>query len=252
MIVLACPGVGCRHRLPARGRGVGLLALCVLLLQGCTRDPVTYWDLQVPAWRLYSARSQTMNGKRLQRVWSRNEAVVTHTDGASAVLRVRSAGLRELVRAGPDGLVRLALQRTGPEQHWQTDAAELSLMPQDTAVGAAWTGPSLTRVLEVTVDPFRRRFVVTEPVELRYRVAAVGDVVEVPAGRYADCLRVEAVGHGHFPGDKAIFGADITVNQTEWYAPRLGLVKLVREELTTSAVLPRGSYELELLAQGVH
>lgn len=110
----------------------------------------------------------------------------------------------------------------------------------------SWEQVTTTGVLDVVVDPFRLQVFIREPVQMRYTVAALDDVVSVPAGRFENCLRIDGYGTGRYPGMSAILPADITVEQSDWYAPGVGLVKSLRTERTSSIVVPRGSFRLEL------
>lgn len=166
-------------------------------------------------------------------------------DGRRLERRRINAGLTHFYERTAEHLARVAVQRpedTGPV----FDPAPAPLLPVPAVVGARWRQASVTRVLETTVDPFRRKYRMEEPVDLEFAVEALDDEVTVPAGRYTGCLRVRGTGRTRFKGDKTIFPSDVTVEQIDWYAPGVGLVLSKRVEKTTSQVLPGGSFEMEL------
>lgn len=239
----------CAQHWSAVRLSIGLACVFGVGLVGCGGvDNTAFLPLKTPASWVYDAHSQTMNGKRLQRLFTRNEAEVIHSDGEPALLRSRGVDYRELVRLAPEGLLRLAVLRADANAHWAEDPAEpLLLLPRELLPGREWRQASRTQVLEATVDPFRRRYVVQEPVEMRYRVVANDAVIDTPAGRFSHCLLLEATGEGHFQGDKTVPGGNISVRQSEWYAAGVGLVRLDREETTSSSILPRGLYQLTLV-----
>ena len=66
---------------------------------------------------------------------------------------------------------------------------------------------------------------------LDYVIKSLNESVEVPAGRFANCVRIEASGSVHV--NARTRGVDhIVVEQTDWYAPDVGLVKSIRKEFT--------------------
>ena len=57
------------------------------------------------------------------------------------------------------------------------------------------------------------------PFLIDYRIAELADYVEVPAGRYADCVRVEARGARRVLVNRGREVADVDIVHTDWYAP---------------------------------
>ncbi len=115
-------------------------------------------------------------------------------------------------------------------------------------VGAHWQRQSTTGALEIVVDPFRRLLRIEVPVSLDFVVESMDDAVSVKAGDFTHCLRIRGTGKGFFNSDKTLGKAHISVEQTDWYAPGVGLVKTIREEKTDNQILSHGEYveELEL------
>lgn len=140
------------------------------------------------------------------------------------------------------GIYRVGARNAGAAETGLATVPVLEL-PVPAAPGTRWTQGTVTAVLEATVDPFRRKYRLQEPVEMQYVISSTSDEVVVPAGRFRDCLRVTGTGSGYFKGDKTIFPSAIAIEQTDWYAPGVGLVRSQRVETTTSKVLPRGEYE---------
>ena len=81
---------------------------------------------------------------------------------------------------------------------------------------------------------------------LTYRIVGLQDLVQVPAGRFAYCVRVDAT--GTMPVAERTRGIEkFTIEQTEWYAPDIGLVKMTRKEYTTPDKI-RAEMTQELIA----
>ena len=114
--------------------------------------------------------------------------------------------------------------------------------------GQQWQTQSRIRVLEVTgafVPTFKARLV--RPVAVTYHIEKTDDSVAVAAGTFNHCLRVHGKGR-LFAGRtlQQFMGIDsINIDQTEWYAPGVGLVKTVREEYTEPNEF-RNTYTREL------
>jgi hypothetical protein len=114
--------------------------------------------------------------------------------------------------------------------------------------GQQWTATSRIRVLEVTgafVPTFKARLV--RPVTVTYRIEKTDDTISVAAGTFSHCLRVHGKGR-LFAGRtlQEFMGIDsINIDQTDWYAPGVGLVKTVRDEYTEPNEF-RNTYTREL------
>ena len=69
-------------------------------------------------------------------------------------------------------------------------------------------------------------------ISLVYRIVGLHELMQVPACRFYNCVRVEAA--GTMPVEERTRGIQkINIEQTEWYAPDVGLVKMTRKEYTT-------------------
>jgi hypothetical protein len=114
--------------------------------------------------------------------------------------------------------------------------------------GQQWQARSKIRVLEVTgafVPTFKARLV--RPVSVTYRIEDTDDTISVAAGTFRHCLRVHGDGR-LFAGRtlQEFMGIDsINIDQTDWYAPGVGLVKTVRDEYTEPNEF-RNTYTREL------
>ncbi len=112
------------------------------------------------------------------------------------------------------------------------------VLPLPVKVGSQWQDITRVRFLRVT-GAFARTFKerAHKDMPIHYVVESVSDTVEVPAGRFENCLRVS--GKGSILGgqilDQFLGIHEIRVAETDWYAPGVGLVKRVRTESTSPA-----------------
>lgn len=238
-VVTAIAGAGGLLRPAGRALFVGCL-----LLGGCTGGDASYLPFEPGAFWRYGLEVQTTDLRRTAKRVVVAMPAVERAGRSLYRLRVNRDRIEYFTRT-QRGIERVAVQSAGDAAP-AFGAEPLLVLPVPPVAGARWRQPTVTGVLEATVDPFRRKYRLQEPVTLEYVIEAVDAEVNVPAGRFRDCLRVRGTGHTTFPGDKTVFPSEIDVVQTDWYAPGVGLVRSHRVETTTSKVVPRGEYTLEL------
>jgi hypothetical protein len=83
-----------------------------------------------------------------------------------------------------------------------------------------------------------------------YRIAQVDDTIEVAAGRFTKVIRVEGSAQIRLHVDAVQGVRMVEIKHTEWYAPGVGLVKLLRDEALEASYISGGKMTLELLAVG--
>jgi hypothetical protein len=72
--------------------------------------------------------------------------------------------------------------------------------------------------------------------------------VQVPAGRFEGCLRVDGLAHVRLWVDEAKQWRQVPLNTREWYCSGVGLVRLERQELTPTKMMVGGTLTMELQA----
>lgn len=139
--------------------------------------------------------------------------------------RVSLSGHRDYYQKTDEGIIHVD-PVSGDRSH---------ILPNEIEAGRQWQAESRVRILEVTgafTPTFEARAI--RPITMDYVIEETGESVEVPAGRFDNCIRVRAKGR-LFAGRtlQEYMGIDsINIEQTEWYAPGTGLVKTVRTEYT--------------------
>ena len=71
-----------------------------------------------------------------------------------------------------------------------------------------------------------------------YTITGLDESVKVPAGRFSRCLRIDAVGFLDLPQRIMLGIRTIKVEQTQWYAPEVGLIKMTRREFAIPDLYP--------------
>ncbi len=74
--------------------------------------------------------------------------------------------------------------------------------------------------------------------ELDYTITSLEDSVDVPAGYFPRCLRIDAIGFLDLPRRLMLGIRIIKVEQSQWYAPGVGLVKMTRREYAIPNLYP--------------
>lgn len=122
-----------------------------------------------------------------------------------------------------------------------------TVMQLPPAAGQWWEVESRPYILE-RVEPFRERFSQDESkrIALHMKVAALDETVEVPAGKFEKCLKLQGTGLLNVLADARIGASEVPVTHTEWYAPGVGLVKLVRTEVLETQAIVGGTVTMEL------
>ncbi len=77
-------------------------------------------------------------------------------------------------------------------------------------------------------------------------VASLSETVSVPAGTFGNCLKITRSGSMMKDAGNYVGLTLVNVEETSWYAPGVGLVKLERIETTQSDALDQGSLLIEL------
>ncbi|WP_286239201.1 hypothetical protein [Neptuniibacter halophilus] len=162
------------------------------------------------------------------------------------ILRRTSNGTDYFILQDDAGTHRVA-KRTLVETRPRFDPEPRQVLPafRDLEVGRVWQVQSQPYLLHgVTAhalpDPGQHRFM------LSYEIIETDARVVVPAGEFVDCIRVEATGTLVLYADPRLGYQEVSVRQSEWYAPGVGLVKLARQEPLDLALFKGGSMVFEL------
>lgn len=221
--------------------------LLMLVLPGflgaCGRATNAYYPLEEGLHWRYDIHVVTMDGPQRKKYLVANLPPARH-EGRTLNVRASADGRYTYYRVEPAGTVRIG--ESAPESPLQIYATPRLVLPAITDKPVSWTDTEFTVTLEHTGPPEHSLNRITVPVDLQYRIEATDEEVAVPAGTFKNCVRVRGVGTTSKNVGFYVGQTEIRVENTEWYAPGVGLVKAVREETTTSTVLPRGSYELTL------
>ncbi len=109
------------------------------------------------------------------------------------------------------------------------DLPRRPVLPLPAREGATWQVESFAYLIGKT-GTYGDHTEASWPVRMAFSVLALDAEVETAAGVFSNCLLVEGTGSVELYLDGRRGFVEVPVTQTEWYAPGVGLVKLVREE----------------------
>lgn len=229
-------------------RTITLVVLVISLALGAcgdSTDPAAYFPTDTGLRWTYQIRRTTMDGTAEQLYFVENYGNRQLSPELDAHVQRTFEGNRYYYHRGRRGWTRVAVQGVAEEQVRITPEPWL-LIPAEPILGSTWQQPTITRVLEKTGPPQVTLFRIQAQLPVTYKVAAVSDVVTVPAGRFARCLRIEGEGSLSTNVGNYIGTTSISLRSTDWYAPGVGLVKSELTESTSSDALNHGALTIEL------
>ena len=105
----------------------------------------------------------------------------------------------------------------------------------------SWNTNDLTTlVVKLGYDRIYRTLL---PINIENKLISLNETVKIKNKILKNCLKIEGFGQTSFFPGAPLGKIDISIKKTEWYAPGLGLVKLIREEISDSETMGNIYYE---------
>jgi len=225
-------------------RAFAIALAMVLTVLGCRTEDTSHYPLQSGAQWTYAVSETTERGARSEHVISiRNIGIDTVAD-TSLYVRRSSAGTDYYIGRDETGVYRAA-KRTIVETTARSDPERRYILKMPLQVGTNWRVPTHPYMVQRD-HPYRERFHRSAQFTMHYQIAALGEIVAVPAGVFNDCIKV--TGEATFPMyvDPRSGTYEIPITTTEWYAPGIGLVRLERNEPVDTSQFTGGKVVFEL------
>jgi hypothetical protein len=247
----SAPDARARALAPALLLALGLLA-ALGPLAGCGRRDADYYPLDPGAIAIYDVTVETRNtGSARSEGVEKMKAILTTADprtiaNETLVPQVYHDGRASYYRAVKDGILWVGARKPGQGMMFFKDEGYLLKFPLKE--GTRWHAPSrlylLTRMYLGSFGAVTRHL--DAPVEMDYAVEATDETVKVPAGEFRHCVRVHGHGESTYDWGEPFGIIPLVVDQVEWYAPGIGLVKRVRTENPDPGSPARGHLTQEL------
>ncbi len=231
-----------------RARAALLAAAVLALLAGCKEPPgSSLFPLEEGRRWTYRLSSEWENDTR------ERETVVLSNLGRDSALESGSAwhrrsdtGLDYWLRADATGIYRVAA-KSDVDAEPKPDPAPRFVLKAPIAVGTSWQTTTTTYLMRRNSEfpPEIRHAHPSVPVV--WTIEALDDRVEVPAGRFEQCVRVKGLALLRLFADPVNGFKNMPLTTLEWYCPGVGLVKVERREPANSTFLTGGTMTMELM-----
>lgn len=223
------------------------MVMLALALPGCGAGDGEFAPLQPGRWWLYQGAAVIRGETHPLREWRRNLGGGVLQGRAVRVQRLQRSAADYLAR-GAGGVVRVASRRDG---RVRLDPPGQLVVPAAGDHDAHWAWASYLALVEsrtfAAEDRLRPRRI---RLTMHYRVTATGRSVRTPAGTFKQCVELTGNGRTTVPVDRHNARAEVLVEERQWYAPGIGLVRRERAERSDSVFLDDGTLVLELIAWG--
>jgi hypothetical protein len=218
----------------------GLLLMC----SACSEPPDYYFPLDPGRYWRYEMSYQTMDGT-FDGVYAVENLTAEVRDDTRRYIRRLLDGSLNYFEIRDDGILLTGREKTINLNTTNVDEQQY-IFKYPLQEGTRWNEETVSKVLIKTGPPQKTEFHIRAKVELDAVIESMSDTVSVPAGRFKNCMRVSFNGKSFVNAGNYVGGTVVTIKETNWYAPGVGLVKSTRVETTTSRALDRGELTLEL------
>jgi hypothetical protein len=222
--------------------------LILIILSGCSQPPTppqeSYFPL-TPGMRWTYRVTTEVAGRTETHEFVEYNSDVEYLNDQPHSVRITDEGTRYYLRSVDSGIFRSA-SRTVVESEPSNDPDPLWVLKRPYAPGTSWNNLTHPYVLR-RISPYEQPLTRGSALKMAYQITQLDASIEVPAGRFEGCLLVEGEAQLTLYADGREGYQDIDINTREWYAPGVGLIKLVRDEPMHSSVFRGGQIVFELL-----
>ena len=221
-----------------------ILLLPLSFLFACGQSDNKYFPLGEGKYWSYQLTYQTMDGT-FKGIYAVENLPIQKIDDQTYYVRQLLDGSFNYFQIDDKGLLLKGREKTVNLDTKYTDTIQY-IFQFPLQVGTAWEDTLLSKALIKTGPPQKTEFHIVAKVPVTAKIESMTDVVKVPAGTFENCMRVELSGNAFINAGNYVGMTIVHVNETNWYAPGVGLVKSVRKESTKHRTLDKGSIILEL------
>ena len=222
-----------------------VLLLTVLFVIACNSTPPDlYFPLDNGRYWRYEMTYQTMDGIFLGTYAVENLGQL-EIDNKKLYVRRLIDGSLNYFRLEKDGIQLLAREKTEDLQTTRNEEYRY-LFRFPLQAGMEWEDSRDSKVLIKTGPPQKTEFHISASIPVTVKIESMDDVIKVPAGTFTGCMRVRTKGNSFVNAGNYVGKTIVKLEEVNWYAPGVGLVKSERTENTTKKALDKGTITLEL------
>lgn len=223
---------------------IAVFSLC-LGLGGCGDSANDrYFPLEEGLYWQYDMKYTTMDGT-FKGVYAVENLAPQLRDGEKVYVRRLLDGTNNYIRIDDAGILLAGREKTvDRESNYTPEKHYIFRFPLDS--GTTWEDITFSRLLIKTGPPQKTEFHIVARVPVTLKIESMTDTVKVPAGSFSNCMRVHVSGDAFTNAGNYVGLTVVAIDETNWYAPDVGLVKSIRTETTKSRALDKGEMTLEL------
>lgn len=167
-------------------------------------------------------------------------------DGKPAQRRHSDNGVDYWFRSDASGIFRVA-SKNALDKELKTDNPPRYVLKKPYAVGTQWEASTVAYILQRKNEVPKEIRYTHKPVMMVYRIDALDQKVETASGVFEGCLRVLGEAKIKLYVDALFSWREMPLFSTEWYCPKVGLVRVERVEASPSRTLRGGTVTLDLV-----
>jgi hypothetical protein len=165
--------------------------------------------------------------------------------GVKAMRRHSDSGLDYWLRSDDTGVYRVA-SKNALDAVPKADEVPRYVLRKPYAVSTTWQASTVAYILQRRNELPKEIRYTHKPVMMVYRIEALDQKVTTSAGSFDGCIKVQGEAKIKLYVDAQFAWRDIPLFSTEWYCPKVGLVRMERVETAPSKFLLGGSMLLDL------
>lgn len=167
-------------------------------------------------------------------------------DGKPALRRHSDNGVDYWFRSDASGIFRVA-SKNGLDKELIPDNPPRYVLKKPYAVGTQWEANTVAYILQRKNEVPKEIRYTHKPVMMVYKIEALEQKIETAAGTFEGCIRVLGEAKIKLYVDALFSWRDMPLFSTEWYCPKVGLVRVERVEKSPSRTLRGGTMTLDLV-----
>jgi hypothetical protein len=247
-----CHRRNCRKnkmQIKLQNRNALLFALLVVMLLsscGSKTDADDFFPLQ--AGKSWTYRVTTELGEGIA---PKIESLTLDTRGEEQVAGVKAmrrhsdSGVDYWLRNDDKGIYRVA-SKNALDAKPKADEVPRYVLRKPYAVDTTWQASTVAYILQRRNELPKEIRYTHKPVMMIYRIEALNQKVTTTAGNFEGCIKVLGEAKIRLYVDAQFAWRDIPLFSTEWYCPKVGLVRVERVETSPSKFVLGGSMLLDL------
>jgi len=224
-----------------------LYLFALVLLVSCGAEEQSYFPLD-NNWQYIYSTETTMPDSQMHGSYSVTNLGKKQYAGGSAFVRRNNVGTHYYFSQDEvSGDVARIAKRTSAEQRPIADTEPRYVFKHPFSEQLQWLVPARSYLMS---RPFSTEYELKDTLrfDMNYQVLSTSETVQVPLGRYQNCLHIRGVANFMLGRILTVIQDPVEIITDEWYAKGIGLIKLQRKEVVDSKYANGGQFQMQLSA----